>query len=115
MNDIWHFFLGIGAGFNEALSTLNPLPVLIVAILIGLFQPKADRLGLKALAAVLLVLAFQVFAPVVMSHSQARWPDLSHIGVIVDLFLMYVFAYGMIGVLGSLKGAAKLGAAKAAH
>jgi hypothetical protein len=115
MNDIWHFFTGVSDGFSNALSTLNPLPVLIAAILIGLFQPKADRLGLKALLAVVVVLAFQIFLPVVMRHGYARWPDLSHIGAVVDLFLLYVFAYGMIGVLGGLKGMTKLGAAKAAH
>ena len=115
MNDIWHFFTGAGDGFRDALSTLNPLPVLIVAGLIGLLQPKPDRLGVKALLAVAIVLAFQVFLPVVMRHGAARWPDLSHIGAVVDLFLLYVFAYGMIGVLGGLKGMARPGAAKAAH
>jgi len=115
MHDIWQFFANLSDGFRDALSGLNPLPVLIVAILIGLFQPKPDRLGLKALLAVVIVLAFQIFSPVVMSHGMARWPDVSRIGAIANLFLLYVFAYGMIGVLGSLKSATKLGAAKAAH
>ena len=110
MNDIWHFFTTVSDGFSNALSTLNPLPILI-----GLFQPRADRLGLKALLAVVIVVAFQVFLPVVMDHGYARWPDLSRIGAVVDLFLLYVFAYGMIGVLGSLKGMVRPGAAKAAH
>lgn len=114
MNDIWHFFLALSDGFRAALSDLNPLPILIVAILIGLFQPKSDGYALKALAALVLVLAIKTFTPVV-SGGLPVWPDVRHIGSIAQMFLQYVFAYGMIGVLGSLKSGMKLGAAKSAH
>ncbi len=114
MNDIWQFFLALSDGFRAALSDLNPLPILIVAILIGLFQPKSDKYALKALAALVLVLAIKTFTPVV-SGGHPIWPDVRHIGSIAQMFLMYVFAYGMIGVLGSLKSGMRLGAAKSAH
>jgi hypothetical protein len=38
MNDIWSFFIGLSDGFRAALADVNPLPILIVAIVIGLLQ-----------------------------------------------------------------------------
>ena len=114
MNDIWSFFLGVSDGFRAALADVNPLPILIVAIVIGLLQPKSDRYALKAGTALLIVMAFNIFVPVI-NGGQPNYPDFRHIGAIAQLFLLFVFAYGMIGVLGSLKSAMKLGAAKSAH
>ena len=90
-------------------------PVEDVPVPVRRLTSDTDNGAVRANAAVAIVLAFQVFLPVVMRHGAARWPDLSHIGAVVDLFLLYVFAYGMIGVLGGLKGMARPGAAKAAH
>ena len=114
MNDIWHFLISVSDGFRDALNDVNPLPILIVAILIGLFQPKGDLYALKALLALVIVVAFGIFAPVISNHKPV-YPDLSRIGSIAQYFLMYVFAYGMIAVLGSLKSVMKMGAAKSAH
>lgn len=114
MNDIWSFFIGLSDGFRAALGDVNPLPILIVAIVIGLLQPKSDKYALKAAAALVIVMAFNIFLPLI-NGGQPNYPDFRHIGAIVQLFLLFVFAYGMIGVLGSLKTAMKLGAAKSAH
>lgn len=114
MNDIWTFFTGLSDGFRAALGDVNPLPILIVAIVIGLLQPKSDKYALKAAAALLIVMAFNIFLPLV-NGGQPNYPDFRHIGAIAQLFLLFVFAYGMIGVLGSLKVVLKLGAAKSAH
>lgn len=114
MNDIWQFLVGISDGFREALGDVNPLPILIVAILIGLLQPKSDRYALKAGLALLIVMAFNIFVPLI-NGGQPNYPDFRHIGAVAQIFLLYVFAYGMIGVLGSLKAAMKLGATKSAH
>ncbi|MEI9905193.1 MAG: hypothetical protein WDN06_15480 [Asticcacaulis sp.] len=42
-------------------------------------------------------------------------PDFRHLAPIVELFLMYVFGYGLIAVIGSIKTTMKMGGAKAAH
>jgi len=102
MNDIWSFFIGLSDGFRAALADVNPLPILIVAIVIGLLQKKPERYAMKAAGALVLVLAFNIFLPVARG-GQPAWADVSHISSIAQYFLMYVFAYGMIGVLGSLK------------
>lgn len=114
MNDIWTFFVALSDGFRSALGDINPLPILVVAMVIGLLQPKSDRYALKAGLALLIVMAFNIFLPLV-NGGRLNYPDFRHIGAIVQLFLLFVFAYGMIGVLGSLKAAMKLGAAKSAH
>jgi len=102
MNDIWNFFVGLSDGFREALADVNPLPILLVAILIGLLQKKSEKYALKAGGALLAVLAFNIFLPVVRG-GQPNWADIRHIESIAQYFLLYVFAYGMIGVLGSVK------------
>ncbi|MFT4074717.1 MAG: hypothetical protein QM647_04230 [Asticcacaulis sp.] len=102
MNDIWSFFLGLSDGFRAALADVNPLPILIVAIVIGLLQKKPEKYAMKAAGALALVLAFNIFLPLVRG-GQPAWADISRISSIAQYFLMYVFAYGMIGVLGSVK------------
>jgi hypothetical protein len=114
MNDIWNFILSISDGFREALSDVNPLPIMIIALLIGIFQPRPGNYSLKALAAVVVMLLWFIVSPTLSGHAVA-YPDLSRVSRIVELFIMYIFAYGMIGVLGSIKGALRFGGAKAAH
>jgi len=114
MTDLWHFFQGLGDGFRGALSDLNPIPILIIALVIGLIQTKPDRYALKAFGALALVILAQIFYPVI-NHHTANWPDLGRLSELAKLFLLYLFAFGLIGVLGSLKSSIKLGAAKSAH
>ena len=112
MNDIWNFFLGLGDGLQDSLSAVNILPILLVGLAIGVFM-KAENYALKALFALILVLAIRILWPTVSGH-RAALPDLRHLSAIVQIFLLYVFAYGIIGMVGSLKSVTK-GAAKAAH
>jgi len=113
MNDIWSFFLGLGDGLQNSLSAANTLPVLLLGILIGLFQPKADNLGIKAL----LVLAIAILIPALWPtlHGGAPvWPDIRHLSTIVQIFMLYVLAYGIMGSLGALKSLLAGGGKKAA-
>ncbi len=114
MNDIWNFFLGLGDGMSNALGAANTLPVLIIGILIGLFQPKAEHLGTKAL----ITLAIAILVPALwptLNGGHPKWPDVSHLSVIVQIFMLYIVAFGIIGVFGALKSGFKPKAAKAAH
>ena len=112
MNDIWNFILGLGDGLQDALSAVNVLPILVVALVIGIvFKP--EQYAVKALVALILVLAIRIMWPTLSGH-RAALPDLRHLSAIVQIFLLYVFAFGMIGMIGSLKSVSK-GAAKAAH
>ncbi len=112
MNDIWNFILSLGDGLQGILATVDLLMVLLVGLIIGLFQPKADKLALKALLAVVIVYAIRLLLPSLSDHRIAL-PDFRHIGAVVQIFLMYVFAYGVIGVLGALKAGMKMEAKKA--
>lgn len=112
MNDIWNFILSLGDGLQDALATVDLLMVLVVGLVIGLLQPKADRLAIKAALAVLVVFAIRLLLPSLSGH-RIELPDLRHISALVQLFLMFVFAYGVIGVLGAVKSGMKLEAKKA--
>ncbi len=114
MNDLWSFFLGLGDGLQNALSAANTLPVLLIGILIGLFQPKPAGYALKALIVLIIAMAVPIFWPT-LSGRQPVWPDLRHLSTIVQIFMQYVVAFGIIGALGSLKSLRKAPAAKAAH
>ena len=113
MNDIWQFFQNLSEGFRDALGHVNPLPILVVAILIGLLQSKSEKYALKAGIALAVVLAFNIFMPVLVEGGRPAWADISRIESVAQYFLMYVFAYGMIGVLGGLKSVMNLQLKKA--
>ncbi len=112
MNDIWNSMLSLGDVLQDALAAVNLLMVLIVAVLIGLFQPKNDRPALKAFLAVAVVYAIRLLLPGLSGHRIAL-PDLRHLLPLLEIVLMFVFAYGVIAVLGSMKSAMKFEAKKA--
>jgi hypothetical protein len=112
MNDIWNFFQDLADGLNAALNGVNPLPVLIIAILIGFFQPKPDRFLLKSTLAVVAAFAIQAVWPALMGRPM-NFPDFMRLQSIVQLFILLVIAYGTIGLLGSLKTALKFEGKKA--
>jgi hypothetical protein len=114
MQDIWKFLLTISDGFRDALVDVNPLPIMVIALVIGIFQPTTGGYSLKALGAVVLMVLWYIISPTFSGHAVA-YPDYSRVSRVVELFVMYIFAYGMIGVLGSIKGALRFGGAKTAH
>ncbi|MBW8734274.1 MAG: hypothetical protein JF571_08220 [Asticcacaulis sp.] len=113
MNDIWNSALSFGDLLQDALAAVNLLMVLIISLLIGLFQPKADKPALKAFLAVAIVYAIRLVLPALSGHRVAGLPDLRHVAPIVQLLLMYFFAYGVIAALGSFKTTMKFEAKKA--
>jgi len=114
MNDLWNFFIGLGDGMSDALSAAHTLPVLIIGILIGLFQPKNEHLGTKALITLAIAVLGPALWPTLNGH-QPNWPDIRHLSTIVQIFMLYIVAFGIIGAVGALKSGLKPKAAKAAH
>ncbi|ESQ73574.1 hypothetical protein [Asticcacaulis sp. AC402] len=106
MNDIWNFLQDISEGLRAAVNGVNPLPVLIIGMLIGFLQPKPDRLMLKAAAAVALSFGIQTVWPALLGRPMS-FPDFQQLESIAQLFILFVFAFGIIGVLGTLKSAMK--------
>lgn len=112
MNDIWNFFQGLADGLQSALAGVNPLPVLIIGMIIGFLQPKPDRFLLKAAIAVALAFGIRALWPALFGRPM-DFPDYGRLESIVQLFILFVFAYGVIGVLGSLKSALRFEGKKA--
>ena len=115
MNDISNFFQSLADGLQGALQAVNLLPALVIALLIAMFTANT-RHGLKALIAVVLVFAVRMVPGAINGHvALPNMPDFRRLAAIVEIILMYVFAYGIIAVVGNLKTSMKLGAAKSAH
>lgn len=115
MNDIWNFIQGLGDGLQDIMAATNLVPVILIAILIGMFTANT-RHALKALIAVLLVFVVRALPSAINGHlSIPGLPDYHRLAPIVGILLMYVIAYGVIAAIGNLKTAMKLGGAKAAH
>ncbi len=112
MNDIWNATLSLGDILQDALATVNLLMVLIVGMIIGLFQPKNDHHALKAALAVVIVYGIRLLLPSLSDHRVAM-PDIRHLSSLLQILLMYIFAYGVIAVIGSAKTAMKFEAKKA--
>ena len=116
MNDLWNFIQGLGDGLQGAMSATSLVAVMFIGLLIGLFT-NPSRPAIKALIAVVLVFAIRMVPALVNSGrlSAPTLPDFRHLSAVVEIFLMYVFAYGLIAVIGALKTGLKMGSAKAAH
>ena len=115
MNDIWNFIQGLGDDLQDIMAATNLIPVILFAVLIGMFTANS-RHALKALIAVVLVFVVRMIPSAINGHlSLPGLPDYRHLAPIVGLLLMYVLAYGLIAAIGNLKTAMKLGGAKAAH
>ena len=112
MNDIWNFILSLGDGLQDALAAVNLLLVLLIGAVIGLFQQKNDSLALKALLTVVGAYAASIFLPRLTGDPLAI-PDFRRLSAIVQVIMMYVFAYGVVGVVGMAKTAMKFQAKKA--
>ena len=112
MNDIWNFLVALGDGLKDAYSSVNPVPVLIVGILIGFFQPKADRYLLKSAIAVILAIGIRIMWPTLIGRAMDM-PDVRHLSSLVQLFILFIVAYGAIGLIGTLKTAMKFESKKA--
>lgn len=115
MNDIWNFIQGLGDGLQDIMSATNLVPVILIAILIGMFTANT-RHALKALIAVLLVFVVRAIPSALNGHLNIPGlPDYHRLAPIVGILLMYVIAYGVVAAIGNLKTSMKLGGAKAAH
>ena len=115
MNDIWNFIQGLGDGLQDIMAATNLIPVILIAILIGLFTANS-RHALKALAAVVLVFVVRAIPSALNGHlTIPGLPDYHRLAPIVGIILMYVIAYGVIAAIGNLKTGLKMGSAKAAH
>ncbi len=112
MNDIWNFLVGLGDGLKDAYNSVNPVPVLLIGILIGFFQPKPDRYLLKAAIAVVLAIGIRMLWPALIGRAMDI-PDVRHLSSLVQLFILFIIAYGAVGLLGTLKSAMKFEGKKA--
>jgi hypothetical protein len=112
MNDIWNFILSLGDGLQDSLAAVNLMLVLLIGLVIGIFQQKNDSLALKALLTVLGAYAVSIFLPR-LTGDPLHIPDFRRLAAIVQVVMMYVFAYGVVGVVGTTKTAMKFQAKKA--
>lgn len=112
MNDIWNFILSIGDGLQDALAAVNLMLVLLIGLAIGIFQQKNDNLALKALLTVVGAYLISIFLPRLTGDPLAI-PDFRHLSAIAQVLMMFVFAYGVVGVVGTTKTAMKFQAKKA--
>ena len=112
MNDIWNFILSLGDGLQATLAAVNLMLVLLIGLVIGIFQQKNDSLALKALLTVLGASAVSIFLPR-LTGDPLHIPDFRRLSAIVQVVMMYVFAYGVVGVVGTTKTAMKFQAKKA--
>ena len=99
--------------FGEHLDELRRcLMKAVIGLVIGIFQQKNDSLALKALLTVLGAYAVSIFLPR-LTGDPLHIPDFRRLSAIVQVVMMYVFAYGVVGVVGTTKTAMKFQAKKA--
>ncbi|MGZ3298595.1 MAG: hypothetical protein ACXU8U_11360 [Asticcacaulis sp.] len=105
MGESVQFFWAMLDAGQAALIALNPVPVIVLALLIGLVQPGRGFTLLKSVAAVVPALIVAALWPQVYGMSPI-WPDLAQIETQIQIAVQLIVAALIIRGLWSVKVAA---------
>ncbi len=109
MTDFSTLVGALADSFKAAMVGLNPIPVIILAVLFGLIQGKGYIF--KALLAV----ALGAFAAAIWPaayNSQPIWPDVRQMETQIQLGTLLVIAYIIIRIFGLFRGSLSLNLAQ---
>ncbi|MGN6210121.1 hypothetical protein [Asticcacaulis sp.] len=102
MSDFTQFLLTMGDSIQAALVGLNPVPVLIFGLFLGMIQSRRSLAWLLAPLAVIPAVIVTALLPTAMGY-QAIWPDLTQLEVEFQMIMLLVMSYVVIRVTGLIK------------
>ncbi|MEI9905191.1 MAG: hypothetical protein WDN06_15470 [Asticcacaulis sp.] len=102
MNDFTEFTLAMWDAFRAAMIGLNPLPAIIISLLIGMMQAGRGGYIFKAIAAVVPAVAITSLLPA-LSSIQPIWPDLSQLETEIQIGVLIAVSYVVIRLTGMIK------------
>ena len=109
MSDLMDMFYALSDSFAVALKSFNPLTVITLSLIVGLFQTKRTGLALKALAVTLPALAIGVVMPF-FAGIDPSLPDIFSPEFQIQALLSFGLGFAIIGILGLVKSTLSLAA-----
>jgi hypothetical protein len=102
MGDFTQFLWAMWDAAQAAIVGLNPMPVLIISLILGMIQPKRSSALLLAIVALIPAVTVTALLPMAMGY-QAIWPDLSQLEVEMQMMMLFALSYIMIRAMGLIK------------
>lgn len=87
---------------QAALVGLNPVPVLIFGLFLGMIQPRHSPTWLLAVLAVIPTVIVTALLPTAMGY-QAIWPDLTQLEVQFQMIMLFILSFIAIRVTSLIK------------
>jgi ABC-type glucose/galactose transport system permease subunit len=95
MNDFAQFLWTMRDSVQAALVGLNPAPVLIFSLFLGMIQPRQSSAWFFAGLAVIPAVIVTALLPTAMGY-QAIWPDLTQLEVEFQVIILFLLSYIVI-------------------
>ncbi len=111
MSEFTQFLWAMRDSIQAALVGLNPVPVLIFSLLLGMIQPRRTPVWIFAVLAVIPAMIVTALLPTTMGY-QAIWPDLTQLEVEFQMIMLFALSYIVIRVTGLIKATLLLMAPK---
>lgn len=102
MNEFTQFLWTMWDSIQAALVGLNPVPVLIFSLFLGLIQPRHSPTWLLAVLAMIPAVVVTALLPTTMGY-QAIWPDLTQLETEFQMIMLLVMSYVVIRATGLIK------------
>lgn len=104
MASFLEMFYALSDSFAIALSSLNPIALIIFSVLMGLFQSKREGLTIKTLGVVIPSVVISIFLPFFSGIDRVFFDVLSPEFQIQFILSVFIAAF-IIGILGWVKSA----------
>jgi|GEM_PF-1222352 len=102
MNEFTQFLWIMRDSAQAAVTGLNPVPVLILSLFLGLVQPKRSSVWRLVLLAVIPGVIVTALLPTAMGY-QAIWPDLTQLESEFQMIMLLALSYAVIRAMGLVK------------
>ncbi|ESQ90437.1 hypothetical protein [Asticcacaulis benevestitus] len=102
MGDFTQFLWAMWDAGQAAMIGLNPLPVLLISLVLGMIQPRRSSAFHLAFVALIPAVIVTALLPMALGY-QAIWPDLSQLEVEMQLVMLFALSYVVIRAMGLIK------------
>ena len=104
MTDALPFAFAMWDAFKAAMIGLNPVPALIISLVIGMGQAGRGGVVLKAMVATMPAVLISALWPEVYG-ARPIWPDLGQIEVEIQIGVLYILCLAVIRAMALIKPA----------
>lgn len=102
MSEFTQFLWAMWDSLQAALVGLNPVPVVIFSLFLGLIRPKRVPAWLTVALAVIPAMIVTALLPMAMGY-QAIWPDLTQLEIQFQIVILVLIAYAMVLAAGLVR------------